>query len=58
MQRLERGLDVHEHIRRQQELDLRASGQPLSTDDATQLREQHAEPGPVVGGRLLAVGGQ
>ena len=57
MERLERGLDVDERVRRQQELDLRSSGQQLGADDAAQLREQHAEPRVVVGSRLLAVDG-
>jgi hypothetical protein len=55
MERLERCLDVDERARRQHELDLRPSGQLLGADDAAQLREQHTQPGLVVGRRLLAV---
>jgi hypothetical protein len=58
VERLERGFDVDEGARRQHELDLCSSGQPLSADAAAQFREQDAEPGAMVGRGLFAIRGQ
>jgi ABC-type ATPase involved in cell division len=46
-----------EGVRRQHELDLRASAQEVGSDDAAQLREQDAQPRAMVRRRLLAVDG-
>ena len=55
MQPVERSFDVDERVGREHDVDLRSSGHQLGADDAAELRQEDAEPGVVVGHRLLAV---